>query len=342
MKHKVLLLGLGFWANFWLRVIQNTDNVELAGITASKASIDKACARFGISDDIAYTDYKEAIEKTDADIMIIVLPAELHADAAKRGMDKGMHIIMEKPIAKSLEEARDIIEHKRKYPNIKFMTSQNYRWRPHNQTIKKAIQKGMIGKIASISIEFRKQEDLQGYRSGLDMPLLNDCAIHHFDLIRFYTGADCKEIYCRTYRPHWSKFTGKPNTDAIMTLTNGTTVVYNGTWAARGRESSWDGNIVITGDKGCLTLDASNTVRYFEFKEGAVSFEAKLEEGIIIEQEPMEVTEMQFGLNQFIKAIEEDTVPETSLEDNIKSFAIICAALESVKQNKSVSIKMVE
>jgi len=327
---------LGFWAHFWLKVINDTDNVELTGITGTEAEIEKACAEYGISKNIAFNDYKEAIEKTDADIMAIVIPAALHADAAKRGMDKGLNIIMEKPLATSLEEARDLLENKSKHPNIKFMTSQNFRWRPHNRTIKKAIQNGIIGKVESILVEFRKQEDLQGYRAGLDMPLLRDCSIHHFDILRFFTGADCKEMYCRAYRPQWSKFNGKPNTDAIMTMTDGTKVVYNGTWAARGRESTWDGNFVITGDKGCLTLDASNAVRLFEFKESAVSFEAKLEEGILLENENMETTEMQFGLIQFIKAIEEDTVPETTLEDNIKSFEMVCAGIASAESNNNI------
>jgi len=152
------------------------------------------------------------------------------------------------------------------------------------------------------------------------------------------TGADCQEIYCRVYRPHWSKFNGKPNTDAIMTLTDGTKVVYNGTWAARGRESSWDGNFVITGDKGCLTLDASNTVRFFEFKEGGVSFEAKLEEGVLIDHENMTATEMQYGLIQFMKAIEEDTIPETTMEDNIKSFEMVCAAITSAESGEAIHL----
>ncbi|HYE69632.1 MAG TPA: hypothetical protein VEA58_13525, partial [Anaerovoracaceae bacterium] len=88
--------------------------------------------------------------------------------------------------------------------------------------------------------------------------------------------------------------------------------------------------------KGCLTLDAANDVRFFEFKEGEVSFEAKLEEGVLLEQVKMEATEMQYGLLQFIKAIEEDTVPETTLEDNIKSFEMICAGMASVDSNENI------
>jgi len=336
MKHKILLLGLGFWASFWLKVIQQTENVELAGIAGTAAEIEKACGEYGISRDLAYTDYKEAIEKADAEIMVVVIPAELHADAAKRGMDKGLHIIMEKPLAVSLEEAKELLAYKAKYPNLKFMTSQNYRWRAYNQTMKKAIQEGMIGKPESILLEFRKQEDLQGYRAGLDMPLLQDCCIHHFDLLRFFTGADCREITCRSSRPSWSKFRGRPDTDALITMTDGTQVVYKGSWAARGRESSWDGNFVITGEKGCLILDAANDVRFFEFKEGAVSFEANMEEGILLEQVSMKAEEMQYGLIEFIKAIENDTVPEASLEDNIKSFEMVCAGMESIETNRTV------
>lgn len=340
MKHKILLLGLGFWGKYWMNIISKTDRCELVGIAGSENELSEVVQQFGFSSEIGFTDYKEAIEKTKADIAIIVLPAVMHFDAAKLALENGMNIIMEKPLAMDIEQAAELLEIKKLYPNQKFMASQNYRWRPHNQAIKNAIEDGMIGDLESVLVEFRKQEDLQGYRAGLDQPLLRDVSIHHFDLIRFFTGKNCEEIYAKSYRPTWSAFDGRPSTEALLTMEDGVNVTYNGSWATRGKETSWDGNFTITGSKGCLTLDADDNVSFYEFKKNdTVVMIAGSEKGVQLQKPEMEFTEMEFGFNMFMDCIEKDTTPETSLEDNFKSFAMVSAGLQSVEEKKAVNCR---
>ncbi|MGA2547661.1 MAG: Gfo/Idh/MocA family oxidoreductase [Rectinemataceae bacterium] len=335
MKHKVLLLGLGFWGIRWLELIERTGRCELAGVAGSQEEIERACTQFGVAKSKAFLDYREAIAATDASIAIIVIPAILHADAAKLALGKGLNIIVEKPLAMSMGEARELLSAKAANPSLKFMTSQNYRWRPHTQAIKRALAGGILGGVESLSLEFRKQEDLQGYRAGLEKPLLQDVCIHHFDLIRFFTGSDCQEIFCRTYRPRWSEFVGEPNVDAVMKMRNGVSVNYCGTWAARGMESSWDGNITITGEKGCLKLRADDTVTFYEHKKSAiVSFDPSIQEGILIEKPDMRFTEMEFGFHMFMDCVEQDRVPETTIEDNFNSYSMVAGALDSAKNNR--------
>lgn len=337
--HKVLLLGLGFWGNYWMNVIDKNPDAKLAGVAISPEQLGEVKEKYALADDMIYTDYKEAIAKADADIAVIVLPAVLHFDAATRAMARGINIIMEKPLAVDFEQAKQLVKEKAKYPGVKMMSSQNYRWRPHNQTIRKAILDGMIGKVQSVLCEFRQQEDLQGYRAGLAMPLLGDVCIHHFDLIRFYTGADCEEIYCRVYKPCWSIFEGKPNTEAIIKMEGDIYVNYNGSWAARGKESSWDGNFTITGEKGCLTLDANNDVYFYEHtKDESVVIgtkEIKREKLPLVQ---MDAEEMDYTLKHFIQCIDEDLEPETTLADNIKSFAMVSAGMKSVETGRLVKV----
>lgn len=335
MKRKVLLLGLGFWGKNWMELIDRTEEVELAGVAGAEFELKEMQEKYGLAEDVLYTDFKDAIEKSGAELAIVVIPGRLHFEADKLAMEKGMHVITEKPLAMDLEEAKGLLEIKKKHPKQKFMASQNYRWRPHNQAIKAAIEEGLIGDVESVMVEFRKQEDLQGYRAGLAQPLLQDVCIHHFDLIRFFTGADCKNIYCRSYHPSWSAFDGRPGTDAIMEMDNNVKVTYNGTWAARGKESSWDGNFTITGSKGALTLDADDNVYFYEFKKNdAVVMVSGAEKGVLLEKPEMKYTEMEYGFRMMLDCIENDTIPETTLEDNFKSFAMVCAGLESVETKK--------
>ncbi|MCL2827293.1 MAG: Gfo/Idh/MocA family oxidoreductase [Oscillospiraceae bacterium] len=340
MKHRVLLLGLGFWGSRWLKLIMESPRCELAGMVGRSEEIAELSATYSIDKAIAFTDFCVGIANTEADIAIVVLPGNLHIEADHLALRKGMHVITEKPLAMNMEEAERLLQVKsQNHPEQKMMASQNYRWRPHNLTIKQAIESGKIGKVESILYEFRQQEDLQGFRGSLDNPLLEDMSIHHFDLIRFFTGSDCAHVTALSWRPTWSLFSGKSNTEAIIVMENGTVVNYTASWAARGRETSWDGSLVITGEKGCITLDANDVVRHYPHeKADTVVLEVSEQSGVILPNVEMSLTEMAYGLDYFLCCVERNEIPETTIEDNIKSYAMVVACLESATSGTTVTL----
>jgi len=336
-KYKVLLLGAGFWGSRWIKLINQCERTELAGVACGPNSVDRICEQFGLPRDMVYPDFKKAIAETDAQIMVNVLPAVHHYEADRLAMERGMHIITEKPLVSDIEQADALVELHKEHPECLFIASQNYRWRPHNMAIKKALADGMIGELESISLNFRQQEDLQGYRGGLARPLVDDMSIHHFDLLRYFSGSDCESIFAETWHPSWSLYPGEPDLNAIIKMKNGVRVSYTGTWAARGKQTSWDGDILLTGSKGCLFLNVDDQVRFYPHaKDEAVVLNTQNQEGILLEKPAMEYEEAEYALNAFLDAIESGASFETVLEDNYNSFAMVCACRESASTGKTV------
>ena len=327
--HKVLLLGLGFWGERWIQALQAHPHCEVVGISAGPASVSRFAQAHGIDPARGWTDYRKAIERAEADVVIISLPTALHLDASIHALEKGMHVICEKPLAASREEADAIVACHQRHPSRQFMVSQNYRWRPHNQCLRNAVAAGLIGEVGSVRLEFRQPECFIGYREFLPYPLLQDVCIHHFDLIRFLTGRECERILAHVSRPAWSQYKGVPSTDALLFMEKGAIGNYHGTWAARGRETSWDGDISLTGEKGCLTLAATGEVRFYAAGDN---------QGTVLPPPSMAQTELNHALASFLQCVENDTPPETSLEDNYRSFSIVCAAEESARTGKIVSL----
>ncbi len=179
----------------------------------------------------------------------------------------------------------------------------------------------MIGQPGTVYIEFRQPEDLLGYREFLEMPLLQDVSIHHFDLVRFLCGCNCEEVFAHSYRPTWSEFAGKPGREAVMHMEGGITINYNGTWAGRGDNGQCD--------KGCLKLDSQGVVQYFA--PGHV-------EGEIIEPVEMELTELGYALDMMIRCVENDEQPATSVEDDYHSLAMVCAAEQPARRSLPVKL----
>lgn len=341
-QYRVLLLGAGFWGSRWVDILNRCDRTELVGIACGPKSVERVRDQFGLPAEMVFDDYHKAIEKCEADVMVNVLPAAVHFDADSLAMKKGMHIITEKPLVSDIDQAKELVALHQKYPDCLFAASQNYRWRPHNVAILQAIQNGLIGTLESISINFRQQEDLQGYRGGLAMPLVDDMSIHHFDLLRYFSGCNAKSIYAKTWRPSWSLYPGEPNLDAVITMDNGTQVSYTGTWAARGKETSWDGDILLTGSKGCISLDVDNNVRFYDHnKADAVILDTQRQNGELIEQPTMLHTETEYALHAFLNTLEGKESIETVLEDNYHSFAMVCACRLSAKTGETIEIKSI-
>ncbi len=338
-KSRVLLLGAGFWGSRWIKILQNCDRTELVGVGCGKKSAAKITDQFGIPEKVVFNDFAEAIDQVDADIMVNVLPAACHYEADCLAMKKGMHIITEKPLVSDLQQAKNLVELHKQYPDCLFAASQNYRWRPHNVAILNAVKNGMIGKLEAISLNFRQQEDLQGYRESLERPLVDDMSIHHFDLLRYFSGSDCESIFAKTWRPSWSLYPGEPNLDAVLKMKNGVQISYTGTWAARGKETSWDGDILLNGSEGCLSLEVDNRVRFFPHsKVESVVLDTQKQEGILLNNPSMQFTETEYVLHSFLDAVRDGSGFETSLEDNYYSFAMVCACRESARTGEVVKI----
>lgn len=70
-QQRILLLGLGFWGTNWIGTLGRAANCAIAGIAGCEEDIARVADEHGIAPDQACTDYREAIDKTDADIVII-------------------------------------------------------------------------------------------------------------------------------------------------------------------------------------------------------------------------------------------------------------------------------
>ena len=340
--YRVLLLGAGFWGSRWIRLLQGCERTVLAGVACDPQSIENVRKQFDLPGEMVFGDYKEAIESVDAQIMVNVLPAKLHYDADRLAIERGLHVIAEKPLVETMQQAWSLLALSNRHPNVHFAVSQNYRWRPHNVAIVNAINSGMIGTLESIRLEFRQQEDLQGYRGALERPLVDDMSIHHFDLLRYFCNGDCASIIARTWRPSWSLYPGEPNLDAILLMKNGVRISYTGTWAARGKETSWDGDILLCGSKGCLCLEVDNHVRFYPHAKVAnVVLDTQRQHAIMLDNPNMLWTETEYCLRAFLDSLDTNTSFETDLKDNFASFAMVHACREAARTLQPIDVDTV-
>ena len=152
-----------------------------------------------------YTDFSEMLEKEDLDILDICLPTNLHVDYAVQAMEKGIHVICEKPIALK-EEAVTRAYEAAERNNVKFMIAQVLRFWPEYEFLKSIVGSGRYGKVLSgymqrLGVKPKWSWDnwmMDPERSGM-VPF--DLHIHDVDFLMYCFGNPRNVIRHRSLRP---------------------------------------------------------------------------------------------------------------------------------------------
>ena len=326
-KIRIITIGFGRWGQMWFQNLKKDSNYEIVGIVCRHPyKIENINIKeSNIPKSLFFTSLEEALKKTNADAALLVVPPEIHFSIAMQCMEAGLHILSEKPLAVNMKEAIILSQTARQY-NRHFMISQDYRWQPPIKTLRSIISSGTIGKIGYINYHHFQALRRGGWREQIKHVLLEDMSIHHFDILRYITDKDCLNVYADSYNPIWSWYTGGASVSAILTFKEEFRVCYFSTWVTTGRANSWPGELRIEGENGSLSLTADNKV--ILFKDG---FEQEMP------LDAMEYCGRDYALNLFKKYVIEGILPETNIDDNIKSFAIVQAALESSRLHKTVN-----
>jgi predicted dehydrogenase len=331
-KLKVLVLGGGFFGKNWLRALSACPECAVVGLVAKHPDILAGAGdEFGVPPARRFTTVADGLDGAGAQAVVVALPEMAHRDAILAALGRGLHVLTEKPLAMTMAEAREIVCAARNVPAAVVMVDQNYRWRPETRTLRHAIRDGRIGAVGAIGYEYRQsitRTTTDAWREKMPHPFLHDMAPHHFDLLRACSGLECVQVVAAGARPAWNWYEGLPGVDAILSFDRGVSASYNGTMVARGLATPQNGIITVVGDGGTLRLEADSQVRWYGEKGGSE----------VIPQMAMPFTDLAGTLREFLAAIREGRKPETHLEDNVRTLAMVEAAIRSVETGQSVAL----
>ncbi len=270
-----------------------------------------------------YQDYRELLAREDIDAVIIATPDHLHKEPCVAAAKAGKHILVEKPLAMTVEDSEAILGAVEK-ANVKLMVGFTLRFFPQYQHAKTSIEKGEFGKLISL---FARRTNLisQAQRLKGRTGVLFFLGIHDFDVLRWMVGAEAKEIYCMSTKHDKSPYEVEDETFTSIRFENGVIASAHIGWCLpEGHPTGFDFKLDVTGTNGILNLDM---VRQGVEKHvaGHTSF-PPMASPLITED------------RSFIDAIFHDkNVPVTG-EDGFKAVQITLAALESIKTGKVVSL----
>ena len=280
---------------------------------------------------------EEALAAVDCDAVLVASPPPTHHAVAKAALAAGKHVLCEKPLATSLEDALDLVRVAERAQRI-LMVSQNYRYNAPFRAVQRLVRGGELGELASIRISFRRDTRTlfapEDFRYAMRHPFVLDMAIHHFDLLRAVTGRDVRSVYARGWRVPDSPFVHQPTVAALLDLEGGVPVIYEGDWATHEPETSWNGDWEILGEAGRILWSGSLEDR----GTGEVISERWGRGSHPVEQHDLEFVEREATLQALRAAIEGGEPPETVGADNVRSLAAMLGCVKSIESGEPVDV----
>ncbi|MFJ7639834.1 Gfo/Idh/MocA family protein [Peribacillus sp. NPDC097264] len=234
---------------------QETDIVAVCDIAQDRANA--AAQRY---DAKAYTDYIELLKNKDIDVVSVCTPNYLHAPITIAALEAGKHVLCEKPMATSLEDAEKMNEAAVKSGKI-LMIGHNQRFVPSHQKAKKLIESGELGKIYSFRTAFGHSGpetwSVDGENSWFfkkDQAVIGamgDLGVHKADLLRYVLGEEFVEV--GAFVETSAKQQADVDDSAACILRTGSGII--GTLTASWSYAKEDNATVIYAEKAVLRLE---------------------------------------------------------------------------------------
>lgn len=142
--------GIGHVGKMHFFNLLKIKDVKVVGVADKSKKNIKLAKNYGIEK--TYSDYTDLFEKAELDAVIISLPNFLHSDCIKMASENGIDVMVDKPLARSSNEANGIISVVKKN-NTRLMVSTNFRYFPHVKKLKREIDSGKIGNVVLATIE---------------------------------------------------------------------------------------------------------------------------------------------------------------------------------------------
>ncbi len=335
---RLIQVGLGGFGRSWAPLIQEAPGVELVAVVdADAAARERAAAELGLAEAAIFPALADAVMGVEADAVLVATPPETHRAVAEAALATGKHVLVEKPLATSMDDARALVA-AAEAAGRTLMVSQNYRFRPPPRAVARLVAAGTIGEVISATIRFRR--DTRGlwpadnFRYAMRHPVVIDMSIHHFDLLRALTGREVRRVYARGWRVPDSPYAHDPAVAALLTLDNGASVLYEGNWAPQERDTSWNGDWEIAGEQGRVRWSGGEA----DATTGEVALETWGEPARAVETPPVAAVDRAGTLAACWDAGAGGAEPETSGRDNLGSLAVVLACVESLERGEVVAL----
>jgi predicted dehydrogenase len=374
----IIIVGAGGHARNWKAYIDLHPDWKLVGIVDTDAMKLENASSWGIPEEWAYPYIKDAVKWSEEpiDAALITSPIPTHHLLATEAMELGLHVIVEKNMASTIDLAKSLVQLARKHPNLCTSMGTQYRFRPNWWTLHEMFTKNAcpIGPISHFTARVTSKQGVQrsGWRAWLAHIFAEDMMVHHIDCLRYCLGMELVKIQAQVYKPAWSEWLGTSTIMANLVLApNGkerdkSSYIYGqyyGDWQARGLKRSWEDGFEFYGPKGSIRIElpgepaenvwektsvmplvgepaGSKIIQYLDSPDLNKVTISEIPKRYDIEHHPFNYNDQMYILDDLARCIKTGgkQQPKLNFEEGFKSFVVSQAAIMSAELEKTIWI----
>src|SRR5512141_87962 len=250
MTTRVAVIGTGSMGRNHARVYWEMPNVKLVGVAdINRSTVESIAARYNTN---GYTDFRQMVDEQRPDAVTIVVPTSCHLEVALEVIRRGIHLLVEKPIAFNVAEGRQMIAAAEE-AGVNLSVGHIERFNPAVIALKEHLANQELGRVFQVDVH---REGPLPMRIS-DVGVVIDLAVHDLDIIRYVTQAEIVRIYaetqCGLHSQHEDLMSG------LVRLSDGTvgTLLINWITPTKIRE------FYATGERGMFKVDYLTQDLYF-------------------------------------------------------------------------------
>jgi UDP-N-acetylglucosamine 3-dehydrogenase len=327
---KAAVIGLGYMGANHLRVLWQSDGVEIVGICDADEKKKSLAERYNCK---FYKDYKELYAKEKPECVVIAVPTSAHKEVATFFIEKKVPCLLEKPVAGSVADAKDIQKAAEKHGTL-VLIGHIERFNPAIRHLKKMIADGALEQIFLVNAE----------RVGplpvriQDVGVIIDLAVHDIDMFHYVLGKKVKEVYASVRGV--SRKDVEDFGEAIFTFEDGANAHLRVNWLTPTKIRK----LKVFGKKGMAEVDyIAQELYYFEnvtlpeqVDFTTIAFgvtEGEMRRPKVNKEEPLKAE-----VTHFLKCVAGKEKPIITIEEGIRALQVAEAMKRSSKEGKVVKV----
>ncbi len=331
-KLRAAVVGAGGIGRHHVRNYREIDAVDLVAVADINPDVLANVTR-GYSTSV-YTDYLELLDREKPDLVSIALPTQLHHEAALAAIQRGVNVLVEKPIAMTFEEGWAIIEAARQH-SVVLMVGHIERFNPAVAEVKRRLDQRELGRV--FQVHARR---LSPFPARIqDVGVILDLAPHDIDIMRYLLGAEAERLYAETerkvHRDHEDMLSG------LIRFDNGTIGVLDINWLTPTKVRQ----LQVIGEGGMYLVDYLTQDLYW-YKNGDLRgtwdtltvlrgvWEGDMVKVLINKKEPLRAE-----LEAFVEAVRTGSEPPVSGHDGLVALRLAQKLVEAGSTHQPVAIK---
>jgi predicted dehydrogenase len=329
---KTAVIGVGNMGYNHVRTQSQMDLVDLVAVAdRDEETIRRVVKTYRLN---AYTDYRTMLDQEKPDVVCIALPTEHHREAAGEAIERGIHVLVEKPLAATVQEGQEILDLAASR-GVKLMVGHIERFNPAIRAIKSQLSAGALGRLFQLH-----SRRLSPFPTRIrDVGVVLDLATHEIDAMRYLVGDEVARVYAETDRrvhaDHEDSLSG------LLRFRNGVTGVLDVNWLTPTKVRQ----MAVLGERGMYVADYLTQDVYFyenSIGNGGLKWDTLavlrgVSEGQMVKLHFQKKEPLRAETESFVSAVVDGREPEVTGRDGLAAVELALKLTESGRSRLPVT-----